>query len=123
MGGGTHNTTTIRYNITYNTPRVQPGHDNWVRALVFHPTGKFLLSCSDDKTIRVWELATGRCIKTGEAHGHFVQSMAWGRATTGGGGSRPNGASGAADGPGEDEKRVNVVATGSVDQTIKVWTP
>ena len=23
----------------------------------------------------------------------------------------------------EEEKRVNVVATGSVDQTIKVWTP
>lgn len=100
---------------------VQPGHDNWVRALVFHPTGKFLLSCSDDKTIRVWELASGRCIKTVEAHGHFVQSMAWGRATTGG--TVPNGAGPSSDGKGEEEKRVNVVATGSVDQTIKVWTP
>ncbi|KAL5489979.1 LIS1 [Sanghuangporus weigelae] len=98
-----------------------PGHDNWVRALVFHPTGKFLLSCSDDKTIRVWELATGRCIKTVEAHGHFVQSMAWGRATTGG--TVLNGAGAGPDGKGEEEKRVNVVATGSVDQTIKVWTP
>lgn len=47
--------------------------------------------------------------------------MAWGRATTGG--ARPNGVGAAADGKVEDEKRVNVVATGSVDQTIKVWTP
>ncbi|KAJ7455313.1 hypothetical protein B0H11DRAFT_1874845 [Mycena galericulata] len=28
-----------------------PGHDNWVRALAFHPSGKFLLSASEDKTI------------------------------------------------------------------------
>ncbi|QQP36222.1 Lissencephaly-1 -like protein, partial [Caligus rogercresseyi] len=29
------------------------GHDNWVRGLVWHPGGKYLLSASDDKTIRV----------------------------------------------------------------------
>jgi len=97
-----------------------PGHDNWVRALVFHPTGKYLLSCADDKSIRVWELSTGRCVKTVEAHSHFVTTMAWGRATVGGG-TQPNGTTpGAA---AEEEKRVNVLATGSVDQTIKVWTP
>ncbi|KAI5120481.1 hypothetical protein M0805_006501 [Coniferiporia weirii] len=101
--------------------RTLPGHDNWVRALLFHPTGKFLLSCSDDKSIRVWELATGRCIKTVEAHGHFVQSMAWGRATTGAGPVKADGVT--VNGDGSEEKRINVVATGSVDQTIKVWTP
>ena len=47
--------------------------------MVFHPTGKFLLSASDDYTIRVWELATGRCVKTVQAHGHFVTCLAWGR--------------------------------------------
>jgi platelet-activating factor acetylhydrolase IB subunit alpha len=26
------------------------GHDNWVRGLVFHPSGKYLISCSDDKS-------------------------------------------------------------------------
>ena len=74
----------------------------------------------------MWELATARCIKTVEAHGHFVQSMAWGRATMGGtGGAKQNGTgvgAGVEKGA-EEEKRVNVVATGSVDQTIKVWTP
>lgn len=38
----------------------QKGHDNWVRGVVFHPSGKFLLSVADDKTMRVWELKTGR---------------------------------------------------------------
>ena len=102
--------------------RSLPGHDNWVRALVFHPTGKFLLSASDDYTIRVWELTTGRCVKTVQAHSHFVTCLAWGRQTTAkssGDGSQTNGASDKVD----PEKIVNVVASGSVDQSIKIWLP
>lgn len=48
------------------------GHDNWVRSLVFHPSGKYLLSVSDDKTLRIWELKTKRCLKTLDAHSHFA---------------------------------------------------
>merc|ERR1712106_454514 len=29
------------------------GHENWVRSLVFHPCGRFLISSADDKSIRV----------------------------------------------------------------------
>lgn len=97
----------------------QVGHDNWIRSLVFHPSGKFLLSASDDKTIRIWDLVTGRCTKTVDAHGHFVTCMAWGRAVSGGS-AETNGSSGKE----VDTRRVvNVLATGSVDQTVKVWTP
>ncbi|KAL0946571.1 hypothetical protein HGRIS_012774 [Hohenbuehelia grisea] len=105
------------------------GHDNWIRALVFHPSGKYLLSASDDKTIRVWELSTGRCIKTIDAHGHFVATLAWGRQAAAGG--KPaansitagvNGSSKASDASVE-EKLVNVVASGSVDLTVKIWLP
>ncbi|KAI0075257.1 miller-Dieker lissencephaly protein [Panus rudis PR-1116 ss-1] len=102
--------------------RTLAGHDNWVRAIVFHPTGKFLLSASDDYTIRVWELATGRCIKVVQAHSHFVTCLAWGRqstSTASGDGAKANGT----DGKVEPEKVVNVVASGSVDQTIKIWLP
>lgn len=99
---------------------LQAGHDNWVRALVFHPSGKYLLSASDDGTIRVWELSTGRCVKTIQAHSHFVTCLAWGRQTTSSTGPKTNGS---ADKAADMEKVVNVVATGSVDQTVKIWLP
>ncbi|KAI1302129.1 protein with putative role during mitosis [Mortierella claussenii] len=72
------------------------GHDNWVRGLVFHPSGKFLLSAADDKTIKIWDLKSGRCMKTLEAHQHFVTCIAFNTTSP-------------------------VVATGSVDQTVKLW--
>ncbi|KAI8612580.1 WD40-repeat-containing domain protein [Chytriomyces sp. MP71] len=35
------------------------GHENWVRAITFHPSGTHLLSTGDDKTLRIWDLRTG----------------------------------------------------------------
>ena len=54
---------------------LQIGHDNWVRGLKFHPGGKFLLSASDDKTLRVWDIKNKRNSKTLNAHTHFVTSL------------------------------------------------
>lgn len=51
------------------------GHDNWVRGIVFHPGGKYMISASDDKTIRVWDLRNKRCMKTLYAHQHFCTSV------------------------------------------------
>jgi len=31
-------------------------HDNWVRSTVFHSSGKYIISGSDDKTIRVMDI-------------------------------------------------------------------
>eukprot|EP01129_Flabellula_baltica_P016196 TRINITY_DN8517_c0_g1_i1.p1 TRINITY_DN8517_c0_g1~~TRINITY_DN8517_c0_g1_i1.p1 ORF type:complete len:685 (-),score=187.72 TRINITY_DN8517_c0_g1_i1:35-2089(-) len=36
------------------------GHTGTVRSIDVDPTGQFLASCSDDKTIRVWEVSSGR---------------------------------------------------------------
>ncbi|WFD35364.1 Lissencephaly-1 [Malassezia cuniculi] len=88
--------------------RTLSGHDNWVRALVFAPGGKYLVSVSDDKTMRTWDLASGRCVRTVEAHSHFATAVAWGRShETVESKSRP----------------VNVVATASVDLSVRVWAP
>ncbi|KAI9571392.1 WD40-repeat-containing domain protein [Boletus coccyginus] len=99
------------------------GHDNWIRALVFHPSGKLLLSASDDKTIRIWELSTGRCMKTVEAHTHFVATIAWGRQKVSVSSGKSNGVEGAESKSGEPEKLVNVVASAGVDQMVKIWLP
>lgn len=73
------------------------GHDNWVRAVLFHPGGgKRILSCSDDKTLRVWDYKNQRCEKTLEAHTHFVTTL-------------------------DFHKSAPYVATGSVDQLVKIW--
>jgi platelet-activating factor acetylhydrolase IB subunit alpha len=59
--------------------------------------------------------------KTIDAHEHFVTCMVWGRTTVGGGA-----ADATTNGTGKDaagastKRRVNVLATGSVDQTIRV---
>lgn len=53
----------------------QVGHDNWVRGVLFHPGGRFIVSCADDKTIRIWDYKNKRCMKTLCAHEHFVTSL------------------------------------------------
>ena len=73
------------------------GHDNWVRDVIFHPNGKYLLSASDDKSIRVWDLTTGRCLKKiTDAHGHFVSCI-------------------------DISEKYWICASGSVDNSIKLW--
>eukprot|EP01135_Chromosphaera_perkinsii_P001348 Nk52_evm75s164 gene=Nk52_evmTU75s164 len=83
--------------ITGQSLCVLAGHDNWVRGLYFHPRGKFLISCSDDKTVRVWDLSNNnRNSKTIEAHSHFVTCL-------------------------DFHHKSPYVATGSVDNTLKIW--
>lgn len=53
----------------------QVGHDNWVRGVLFHPGGKFIVTCADDKTLRIWDYKNKRCMKTLSAHEHFVTSL------------------------------------------------
>ncbi|KAI5272628.1 protein with putative role during mitosis, partial [Ascosphaera acerosa] len=113
--------------------RTFAGHDNWVRALVFHPAGKYLLSASDDKSIRCWDLSQdGKCVRVlSNAHGHFVSCMRWaptlfkeGAATTTT--AAANGTGVGTDAAKKDDPTANVtircvVATGGVDMTVRVW--
>jgi WD40 repeat protein len=47
------------------------GHQSVVRSLAFHPTEKLLASSSDDRTIKLWDLRSGDCLRT--FHGHTAE--------------------------------------------------
>lgn len=40
------------------------GHTNIVRSISIHPSGEWLISGSDDKSVKCWEVSTGRCLNT-----------------------------------------------------------
>lgn len=99
------------------------GHDNWVRQVAFHPGGKYLISVSDDKSMRCWDLSQqGRCVKViSEAHNHFVSCLRWAPRIASVNESTNND---------HDDNESNdkdlkgvrlVLATGSVDLDVKIW--
>jgi WD40 repeat protein len=93
----------INISVPQCSPLAQVGHDNWIRGLVFHPSGKYLLSAADDYTVRIWDLKTGRCVKRIDAHEQFVSCITWGRQLIG-------------EANGDGGQTINVIATGSSDK-------
>mmetsp|Transcript_31118 Transcript_31118/g.69148 ORF Transcript_31118/g.69148 Transcript_31118/m.69148 type:complete len:730 (-) Transcript_31118:537-2726(-) len=52
------------------------GHTGKVRSVAPDATGQWLLSGADDGSVKLWEVRSGRCMKTWEL-GSAVQSVAW----------------------------------------------
>ncbi|KAK7219770.1 hypothetical protein V2G26_007773 [Clonostachys chloroleuca] len=72
------------------------GHSDPVYSVAFSADSQRLASGSDDKTVKIWDAATGACLQTLEGHSNSVSSVVF-----------------SADG-----KRL---ASGSYDNTIKIW--
>jgi WD40 repeat protein len=81
---------------SWNLQQTISAHSDWVRCLSFTPDGAKLVSGSFDKTIKLWQLATGAVIHTLADHPKGVFALA----------VSPDG---------------KLLASGSWDDTIKLW--
>lgn len=45
-------------------PTVNVGHSDFVKEVVFSPDGRWLASLASDETVKLWEVATGRLLRT-----------------------------------------------------------
>src|SRR6185295_1842674 len=72
------------------------GHLGGLRSVAWSSDGARILSCSADKTVKVWDATTAKALLAFSGHLGEVRSVAWDR----------------------DERRV---LSCSLDKTLKVW--
>lgn len=72
------------------------GHTDWVFGVAFHPDGSYLASGSLDRTVKLWNVSTGKCVHLQREHAIGVSTVAF-----------------------SPDRRI--FASGSADQTVKLW--
>ncbi len=80
----------------YTSHRVDTAHDDSVTALRFSPNGRVLASSSADRTVKLWDTASGKPLTRLAGHVRGISDVAW----------SPDGA---------------YVASASDDTTIRLW--
>ncbi|KAG6331595.1 hypothetical protein ID866_7493 [Astraeus odoratus] len=72
------------------------GHLDYVRTVQFHHDMPWILSASDDQTIRIWNSTSRNCIAILTGHSHYVMSAQF-------------------------HPKEDLVVSTSMDQTVRVW--
>jgi WD40 repeat protein len=75
---------------------IKAGHSDTVYGVSFSPDGTKLASCGADKFIKVFEIPSGKFLKSFEGHTHHVMDVGW----------KPDG---------------KLLASGGADNVIKIW--
>lgn len=103
-------------------------HTLWVKDIAIHPLGRFFFTASDDKSIKVWDLAALnvggriRCVRTLQTHQGFINTLDFARVNVDVNKINP-----------EHDPRDEVVkqvelkmrclfALGGVDNLVKLWS-
>ena len=73
-------------------------HDDFARSISVHPSRPLLLSSSDDKTIKLWDLETFKCLKVFEGHFHYVMQVSF------------------------NISEPDTFASASLDNTVRIWS-
>jgi WD40 repeat protein/predicted Ser/Thr protein kinase len=81
---------------TIATGHTFSGHTSYVNCLIFSPDGKTLISGGADKTIRIWDVSSGKELRTLTGHTSFINFLV----------ISPDGES---------------LISASADKTIKIW--
>lgn len=74
-------------------------HPDYIRAIIIHPTQPFVLTASDDMTIKLWDWEKSwKCVQVFEGHSHYVMGLAI------------------------NPKDTNTFASACLDRTVKIWS-
>lgn len=82
--------------LTLSPMQEYEGHEQGVSDLAFSSDSRFLVSASDDKTLRLWDVPTGSLIKTLHGHTNYVFCVNF-------------------------NPQSNIIVSGSFDETVRVW--
>lgn len=74
-------------------------HPDYIRSIAVHPTQPFVLTASDDMTIKLWDWEKGwKCVQIFEGHSHYVMGLSI------------------------NPKDTNTFASACLDRTVKIWS-